>query len=661
MTHLSRPVHDARDPAAGENLGPLPEWDLSDLYAAPDAPEVARDTDWLGTECRSFAADYEGRLAGLDAEGLLGTIRRWERIQAISGRLGSYAGLRYYQNTTDQNRAKFFGDMQTTLTDLTTPLVFFTLELNRVEDARLDGLMAENAELGRYRPVLDRIRKMKPYQLSDELEKFLHDQSVVGAAAWNRLFDETMAGLEFRVGEETLPLEATLNLLSDQDRSRRQAGAEALAVVFQARLPLFARITNTLAKEKEIEDRWRHLPTPQTGRHLANDVEPEVVEALRDAVVAAYPKLSHRYYALKAGWLGLDKLQIWDRNAPLPREDDRKIGWDEAKATVLGAYAGFDPRMAELAAPFFDKGWIDAPVRAGKAPGAFAHPTVTEVHPYVLLNYLGKSRDVMTLAHELGHGVHQRLAAGQGELLSSTPLTLAETASVFGEMLTFRRLLDAAPDKATRKILLAGKVEDMINTVVRQIAFYDFECKLHDARRHGGADARRHQRALDVGAGREPRAGVRVHARLRDVLDLHPALHPLAVLRLRLCVRRRPGERALRGLPGGCSGLSGEVLRDAARRRLEAPQGAARAVRARCQRPDVLGQGAGADRLDDRRAGGDGGLRSPPSRGFISARSEPSSGRGGRRGRRSGRSGIRPATAGWRPSRSGRPSFRRPR
>ena len=485
MTHLSRPVHDARDPAAGENLGPLPEWDLSDLYAAPDAPEVARDTGWLGTECRSFAADYEGRLAGLDAEGLLGTIRRWERIQAISGRLGSYAGLRYYQNTTDQNRAKFFGDMQTTLTDLTTPLVFFTLELNRVEDARLDGLMAENAELGRYRPVLDRIRKMKPYQLSDELEKFLHDQSVVGAAAWNRLFDETMAGLEFRVGEETLPLEATLNLLSDQDRSRRQAGAEALAVVFQARLPLFARITNTLAKEKEIEDRWRHLPTPQTGRHLANDVEPEVVEALRDAVVAAYPKLSHRYYALKAGWLGLDKLQIWDRNAPLPREDDRKIGWDEAKATVLGAYAGFDPRMAELAEPFFDKGWIDAPVRAGKAPGAFAHPTVTEVHPYVLLNYLGKSRDVMTLAHELGHGVHQRLAAGQGELLSSTPLTLAETASVFGEMLTFRRLLDAAPDKATRKILLAGKVEDMINTVVRQIAFYDFECKLHDARRQG--------------------------------------------------------------------------------------------------------------------------------------------------------------------------------
>jgi oligoendopeptidase F len=210
-----------------------------------------------------------------------------------------------------------------------------------------------------------------------------------------------------------------------------------------------------------------------------------VVQALRDAVVAAYPKLSHRYYALKAKWLGLDKLQVWDRNAPLPRDEDRKIPWDEARATVLDAYAGFDPRMAEIAAPFFEKGWIDAPVKPGKAPGAFAHPTVADAHPYVLLNYLGKQRDVMTLAHELGHGVHQVLAAGQGELLSSTPLTLAETASVFGEMLTFQKLLAAAPDPAARKRLLAGKVEDMINTVVRQIAFYDFECKLHAARRQG--------------------------------------------------------------------------------------------------------------------------------------------------------------------------------
>ena len=416
---------------------------------------------------------------------MLGAIQRYERIQTVAGRVMSFAGLRYYQNTTDPIRAKFFGDQQTAITDLSSPLVFFSLELNRVEDHHLDTLLADSPALARYKPILDRIRAMKPYQLSDELEKFLHDQSVVGTAAWNRLFDETMAGLEFTVGGEPLNLEATLNLLSDQDRGRRQAGAEALATVFRAKLPLFARVTNTLTKEKEIEDRWRKLPTPQFSRHLANDVEPEVVEALRNAVVAAYPRLSHRYYALKARWMGLDKLEVWDRNAPLPRDDDREIPWTEARATVLEAYAGFDPRMAAIAEPFFDKGWIDAPVKPGKAPGAFAHSTVTEVHPYVLLNYLGKQRDVMTLAHELGHGVHQVLAAGQGELLSATPLTLAETASVFGEMLTFRKLLDAAPDAKARKILLASKVEDMINTVVRQIAFYDFECKLHAARRQG--------------------------------------------------------------------------------------------------------------------------------------------------------------------------------
>ena len=476
---------DARDPAASPDLGGLPEWDLTDLYQAPDAPEVARDIGWLEAEARDFAAVHEGRLASLDAPALLEALHRQERIQAVAGRIMSYFGLRYYQNTTDPARGKAFGDMQARITEITTPLVFFTLEINRIDDATLEARLSESPDLARYRPVLDRIRAMRPYQLSDELEKFLHDQSVVGAAAWNRLFDETLAGLTFPVDGEDLPLEATLNLLSDTDRSRRQAGAEALGAVFAKHLPLFARITNTLAKEKEVEDRWRKLPTPQTARHLSNDVEPEVVAALRDAVVAAYPRLSHRYYALKAKWLGLDRLQVWDRNAPLPREDNRLIGWDEARSTVLEAYAGFDPRLADLATPFFDKGWIDAGVKPGKAPGAFAHPTVTDAHPYVLLNYLGKPRDVMTLAHELGHGVHQRLAAAQGELLADTPLTLAETASVFGEMLTFRKLLAAAPDKATRKIFLAQKTEDMINTVVRQIAFYDFECKLHAARREG--------------------------------------------------------------------------------------------------------------------------------------------------------------------------------
>jgi len=472
---------------SGAGLGDLPEWDLTDLYPAPDAPEVARDFDWLDSACANFAQTYEGKLAGLDAQGLLDCINTYEAIEVIAGRLMSYAGLRYYQNTTDSERAKFMADAQDRVTVATTPLVFFSLEINRIDDAPMEALLNANADLNRYRPVIERMRAMRPHQLSDELEKFLHDQSTVGASAWNRLFDETMAGLSFTVEghDEQLPLEATLNLLTDPSRQRREAASRALAEVFQSNIRLFSRIHNTLAKEKEIDDRWRKMPTPQYGRHLANDVEPEVVEALRNAVVNAYPRLSHRYYALKAKWLGLERLETWDRNAPLPVESPSLIDWDAARDTVTRAYAGFDPRMADLAAPFFDKGWIDAGVKPGKAPGAFAHPTVSTVHPYVMLNYLGKPRDVMTLAHELGHGVHQRLAAGQGELLSSTPLTLAETASVFGEMLTFQALLAQAKTQAERKTLLAGKVEDMINTVVRQIAFYDFECKLHAARANG--------------------------------------------------------------------------------------------------------------------------------------------------------------------------------
>ncbi|MBO6883978.1 MAG: M3 family oligoendopeptidase [Marivita sp.] len=484
MLRIPTPTYDANAQSGGKNLGDLPEWDLTDLYPSDDAAELKRDLDWLEEACRSFATDYDGKLADLTAEEFLTAIHRHEKIENIAGRIMSYAGLRYYQLTTDAKRAKFLSDHQEKITNYTTPLVFFTLELNRIDDATVDALFDANADLARYKPAIRRIRAMKPYQLSDEMEKFLHDMGVVGDA-WERLFDETIAGLEFEVDGEPLNIEGTLNLLTEQDRSTREAAARELAAVFAENIKIFARVHNTQAKEKEVMDRWRGMPTAQTGRHLSNDVEPEVVEALRNAVVAAYPKLSHRYYELKRKWLGLDVMQVWDRNAPLPMEATRIVNWDEAEQTVMNAYSEFDTRMGEIAKPFFTKGWIDAAVKPGKAPGAFAHPTVTDVHPYVMLNYLGKPRDVMTLAHELGHGVHQVLAAEQGEMLASTPLTLAETASVFGEMLTFRRMLDNAKDDAEKKVLLAGKVEDMINTVVRQIAFYDFECKLHEARRGG--------------------------------------------------------------------------------------------------------------------------------------------------------------------------------
>jgi len=481
---------DGATAAASASLGALPEWDLADLFPGPDSPQLEAAFA-SAQEAAAAIAATQGTLASLTGNGLADVISLYETFSETLGRIMSYAGLRYYADTSDALAGKFLGDCQARVTDISGKIVFLTLELNAIEDDDLAARLAASPALARYRPWLDRLRAMKPYQLSDELERFLHDQSVVGSSAWVRLYDETLASLRFEVDGETLTLEATLTLMSDADRARRETAAHALANVFGDNLALFSRVTNTLAKDKEIDDRWRNLPSADAGRHLANHVEAEVVDALREAVTDAYPRLSHRYYALKAKWLGLEKLEYWDRNAPLPEKDDRKIPWDEARDTVLEAYDGFSPELSGLAKRFFDNAWIDAPVRSGKASGAFAHPTVVSCHPYVLVNYMGKTRDVMTLAHELGHGVHQLLAAEQGELLSHTPLTLAETASVFGEMLTFQSLLAKETDPGRKKALLAGKVEDMLNTVVRQIAFYEFERRIHAERRTGELTADR--------------------------------------------------------------------------------------------------------------------------------------------------------------------------
>ena len=468
-------------------LGDLPEWNLKDLYPGLDSPEVKRDLELADSECAAFEQDFKGRLAALAAGGgaaLAKAVARYEAIDDRLGRLMSYASLMYAGNTTDPAHAKFYGDIQERITAASLHLLFFTLELNRIDDAQLEAAMRDPA-LGHYRPWIEDVRKEKPYQLEDRVEELFHEKSVTGYSAWNRLFDETMASLRFKVAGKTLAIEPTLNFLQDADGKKRKAAAEALAKTFRENLRPFTLITNTLAKDKEISDRWRGFKDIADARHLSNRVEPEVVEALVSAVRAAYPKLSHRYYALKAKWFGKKRLPHWDRNAPLPKVAQRSIPWGDARATVLTAYGAFSPKMADVADQFFTKSWIDAPVRPGKQPGAFAHPTVPSAHPYVLLNYMGKPRDVMTLAHELGHGVHQVLAAPNGALMAQTPLTLAETASVFGEMLTFRKLLADTTDKKQRKAMLAAKVEDMINTVVRQIAFYSFERKVHGERRSG--------------------------------------------------------------------------------------------------------------------------------------------------------------------------------
>jgi oligoendopeptidase F len=483
-THSASAPRSSTDPFGG-----LPEWDLSDLYPGMDSPEFAGDLGSAENDCKAFADQYRGKLDALISgpapeTALYKAIQRYEGIEDRLGRVISYAGLVYAGDTTDPKRAKFYGDAQERLTAASSDLLFFQLELNRLDDSRLDAL-ATKAPLSHYRPWLEDIRKEKPYQLDDKLEQLFHEKSVSGRAAWNRLFDETISALKFTVAGEELTLEPTLNKLQDADGEVRKGAADALAATLSSNLRIFTLITNTLAKDKEIADRWRGFEDVADSRHLSNRVERDVVDALVSAVRAAYPRLSHRYYRLKAKWFGVEALNFWDRNAPLPKVEQRTIAWPEARDTVLDAYRGFSPEMSEIARRFFDGRWIDAPVRPGKAPGAFAHPTVPSAHPYVLLNYQGRPRDVMTLAHELGHGVHQVLAGPNGALMAPTPLTLAETASVFGEMLTFRALLAKTKDQAARKAMLASKVEDMINTVVRQIAFYSFERDVHTTRAAG--------------------------------------------------------------------------------------------------------------------------------------------------------------------------------
>ncbi|GIL01891.1 MAG: oligoendopeptidase F [Alphaproteobacteria bacterium] len=472
----------------GMAAGALPEWNLADLYAGMQSPAYRDDVARSQIEAEDFERRYKGRLAGLaaDAADELGrAVGEYEAIEERMGRVISYAGLLHAGDTVDPAIAKFYGDAQERMTAASSHLLFFTLELNLIEDAVLEAAMTASPVLGRYRPWLEDLRREKPYQLEDRIERLFHEKSVTGRAAWNRLFDETLAELEFTVGGRSMPLEPALDLLQDRDRAVREQAAREIARVLKSQGRLFTQITNTLAKDKQISDDWRGFRDPADSRHLANRVEPEVVAALVEAVRSAFPRISHRYYRMKARALGLDRMQFWDRNAPLPHVPEKEYGWEDARAVVLDAYQRFSPAMAEIAGRFFDLAWIDAPVRRGKAPGAFSHPTVPSVHPYVMLNYLGRPRDVMTLAHELGHGVHQVLAADQGALMAQTPLTLAETASVFGEMLTFRSLLERAAGPQERRVLLAQKIEDMINTVVRQIAFYLFERKVHHERRNG--------------------------------------------------------------------------------------------------------------------------------------------------------------------------------
>lgn len=471
-------------PVEKSELGNLPNWNLADLYTSLSDPAIERDLQSLATLSGKFKRQYEGKLTALSGADMLSALLDFEKMQDLAGRVSSFAQLAYAGNMADPELARFQQNVSERLNNISVETLFFTLELNKIDDVVL-ATQLTHEPLRRYTPWLEAVRSLRPHQLSDEAERLLHEKSIAGRQAWNRMFDETMTDLRFDIDGQKLTSNEVLNLLTDRDGAKRKTAAMALSKGLKDNQRIFALVTNTLAKDKEIEDKWRQFKRPVSPRNLANQVEDKVVDALVLAVKQSYPKLSHRYYKLKAKWMGVEALDFWDRNAPLPWDDDRLIPWDEATKSVLDAYHEFSPELAAVGRQFFDKDWIDAPSRPGKDPGAFAHPTVPSAHPYLLVNYHGRTRDVMTLAHELGHGVHQVLAGPQGALLSDTPLTLAETASVFGEMLTFQSLLKREIEPAKRRILLAGKVEDMLNTVVRQIAMHNFETLLHDERRVG--------------------------------------------------------------------------------------------------------------------------------------------------------------------------------
>jgi len=463
----------------------LPTWDLTDLYNDLKDPNIRRDLDDAKSRSQAFQQTYQGKLNDLSGDELAAAIAEYEAISEVCGKIGSFAQLKYAGDSSDAAIGQFYQFVQEEMTGISSLSLFFGLEINRIEDASLDAKYEQSEALRRYRPWLDENRAFRPHQLSDEVEQVLHERRVAGSAAWVRLFDQTMAELRFPIDGEELTMSDAANMLSSSKVEDRKKAAKSIGDVLGKNIKLLAHITNTLAKDKEIDDRLRNFATPVSSRNLSNQVEDEVVDALNTAVKNSHADLSHRYYRLKAKWFGVDQLDYWDRNAPLPDDDDRQIDWDTARSTVLKAYGEFSPELAEVGQKFFDNPWIDVPPRAGKSSGAFAHPTVPSAHPYLLLNYHGKTRDVMTLAHELGHGVHQVLAAEQGYFLSDTPLTLAETASVFGEMLTFQSMLRAESDPKMKRIMLAGKVEDMLNTVVRQIAFFEFEKRVHEKRREG--------------------------------------------------------------------------------------------------------------------------------------------------------------------------------
>ena len=467
---------------------PAPRWSLTDLYSGRDDPKIEADLA-AATLANQDLAKMKGRFVALKHDPLhLGElldhgIRLYEAATNGLWGLGAYASLASSTARDDPAWSKFEADLRARSAQIGAESLFFTLELNELSDSEIEAAFRAHPPAERWRPWMRRVRLSRPHELSPDLERLLIDRSPA-VANWTRLFDETLARLSVKVGRDELSLPEALNRLSDPDGASRKQAAQALGKSLAAQTPTLALALNTIVFEKQVEDGWRKFANPAASRHLANEVDADAVAALEAAVVEGYPAISHRYYALKAKIMGRKTLDYWDRNAPLETTKPRTYSWDQARKMVLESFADLAPKFADTAKTFFDNPWIDAVPRAGKQSGAYSHPVNSQRHPYVFMNYMGERRDVLTLAHELGHAVHQTLCAPLGALLADTPLTLAETASIFGEGLVFERLL-ADATKAERRGLLAGQIEDGLNTVFRQVAFHRFETRFHAARAQG--------------------------------------------------------------------------------------------------------------------------------------------------------------------------------
>lgn len=482
---MPEPMTDRPEPSQPSLLphGDLPRWDLSALFPGKDSPEFTKALADIDRDVKDFARDWQGKVAKADGASLGQAVAQFEKITENIARVETYAGL---LRAADSAEDAFATKIDDRLRGAQQELLFFTLEINRMAEGALLQKMAA-PDLAKYAPWIAGLRAGRAHQLDDASEKYRHLKEGVAEDAWRRLFDSTLQDMRFDVDGKKLTEAETLNIVdNDKDPARRRRAWEAFAKGLQENIGSFALITNTLAALKAAEDSQRKFEKPEDSRHLSNHIDGSTVDALTSAVKASHGKTSHRYYSWKAKKNGTARLHPADRNAPLPGALEKNIPWDEAKEIVLAAFAKLSPEMAQIGRRFFDEGWIDAAPRAGKDSGAFSHPAVPSAHPYILLNYFGTPGDVMTLAHELGHGIHQVLAAKQGHLLADTPLTLAETASVFGEMLVFRSLLDREDDPIARRAMIAGKVEDMLNTVVRQTALFTFEQKIHSEYREKG-------------------------------------------------------------------------------------------------------------------------------------------------------------------------------